>query len=210
MQLGVLRAFFAREQGFYLTGGAALAGFHLAHRTTDDLDLFTTDPDAFARGPAVLAEVASHLGGTLASRQRAPRFARYVLTDPSAGGLVIDLVHEPSLDRAPERMRDGEMIVDPADEIFANKLTALVGRAEERDLIDVMFLEQSGRSLDHALELALRKDGGCTPATLAWLLSEVVIPDGARLPAGVSAAALRTYVEGLVVRLRARALPASR
>jgi hypothetical protein len=40
-QKDVLDAFFRRERGFFLTGGAALAGFHLGHRTTDDLDLFT-------------------------------------------------------------------------------------------------------------------------------------------------------------------------
>lgn len=41
LQREVLDAFFQRERGFFLTGGAALAGFHLGHRTTDDLDLFT-------------------------------------------------------------------------------------------------------------------------------------------------------------------------
>jgi hypothetical protein len=33
----VLEAFFRREQRFFLSGGAALAGFHLAHRRTHDL-----------------------------------------------------------------------------------------------------------------------------------------------------------------------------
>jgi hypothetical protein len=36
LQREVLDAFFQRERGFFLTGGAALAGFHLGHRTTDD------------------------------------------------------------------------------------------------------------------------------------------------------------------------------
>jgi hypothetical protein len=95
LQKDVLDAFFQRERGFFLTGGAALAGFHLGH-----------------------------------------------------------------------------IVVDPADEILANKLTALVGRAEERDLIDVMFLERAGYPVEAALPAALAKDGGCTPATLAWLRSE--------------------------------------
>jgi hypothetical protein len=47
LQLAVIRAFFEREHDFFLTGGAALAGFHLGHRTTGDLDLFTTDDRAF-------------------------------------------------------------------------------------------------------------------------------------------------------------------
>ena len=41
MQKEALSAFFEREREFFLTGGAALVGFHLRHRTTTDLDLFT-------------------------------------------------------------------------------------------------------------------------------------------------------------------------
>lgn len=40
LQHDLLEAFFARTQGFFLTGGAALAGFYLRHRETEDLDLF--------------------------------------------------------------------------------------------------------------------------------------------------------------------------
>ncbi len=42
LQQQVLEAFFRREQRFFLSGGGALAGFHLAHRRTHDLDLFAT------------------------------------------------------------------------------------------------------------------------------------------------------------------------
>jgi hypothetical protein len=47
LQREVLRALFERERGFFLTGGAALVGFYLHHRTTDDLDFFTDRADAF-------------------------------------------------------------------------------------------------------------------------------------------------------------------
>ena len=40
LQSALLDAFFRHEQRMFLTGGAALAGFHLGHRTTEDLDLF--------------------------------------------------------------------------------------------------------------------------------------------------------------------------
>lgn len=46
LQVEVLAAFFEREQRFYLTGGAALAGYHLGHRETHALDLFTLTPGA--------------------------------------------------------------------------------------------------------------------------------------------------------------------
>lgn len=207
LQRDVLDAFFQRERGFFLTGGAALAGFHLGHRTTDDLDLFTSQDGAFERGRFVLADVAAALGGELQVRQDAPGFKRVVLTRGDEG-LVIDLVRDVSRPLHAEKLDRDHILIDPADEIFANKLTALVGRAEERDLVDVMFLERAGYSLDHALAAALAKDGGCTPATLAWLLSEVTIPDGIALPAGVTPAELRAYVSGLSARLLTLAVPA--
>lgn len=160
-----------------MTGGAALAGFWLHHRTTSDLDLFTLDDDAFERAPHV----------------------------------VVDLVRErvPQL-HAEKAIIDG-IAVDPPDEILANKLTALVGRQEERDLVDVMFLErQLNLRVEDLLPAALAKDGGATPATLAWLLSELSIPDSAKLPAGSTPEELRGYLTKLIPRLRQAARPAVR
>jgi hypothetical protein len=206
LQKDVLDAFFQRERGFFLTGGAALAGFHLGHRTTDDLDLFALDASAFERGRFVLAAVATALGGVLQVRQDAPGFKRVVLTRGDEG-LVIDLVKDTGPQLHLDKLERDHIVIDPADEILANKLTAVVGRAEERDLIDVMFLERAGYPVEAALPAALAKDGGCTPATLAWLLSEITIPDGAVLPAGVSPAELRAYVTELIARLLVLAAP---
>ncbi len=100
-----------------------------------------------------------------------------------------------------------DAVDDSPDEILANKLNTLVGRAEERDLAFVMLLERAGYSVEDALPTALAKDGGCTPATLAWLLSQVEIPDGAALPASVDPKELREYVAELVRRLRRLAAP---
>lgn len=206
LQRDVLDAFFQRERGFFLTGGAALAGFHLGHRTTDDLDLFTPQAAAFERGRFVLADVAAALGGELQVLQDAPGFQRLVLTR-GGEGLVIDLVKDVGPQLHADKLQLGPVLVDPPNEILVNKLTALVGRAEERDLVDVMFLERAGYSVEAALPGALAKDGGCTPATLAWLLSEIQIPDGVSLPAGVTAGELRAYVADLIERLLALAAP---
>ena len=61
----VLRAFFDREKGFFLTGGGALVGYLLRHRFTDDLDLFTLSQDSFERGTFALRDVARHLDADL-------------------------------------------------------------------------------------------------------------------------------------------------
>ena len=97
---------------------------------------------------------------------------------------------------------------DAPEEILANKLCAIVGRLEERDLVDVMALKHAGYRVEDALADALAKDGGCTPARLAWLLSEMTIPADVTVVGGVSGAELAKYIDDLVVRLRRLALPA--
>lgn len=208
-QRDTLRAFFERERGFFLTGGAALVGFHLHHRETHDLDLFTLEQPAFERGRRAMQDLARALGATLELRQDSPGFSRYALTR-NGEVLIVDLVLEPVAQRRPEKLELDGIRVDPADEILANKLTALVGRLEERDLVDVLFLERTGLRVEDALASAEAKDGGCTPANLAWLLSQIEIPDGARLPAGVTTDELREFVSGLVGRLRKLAHPGSK
>jgi hypothetical protein len=75
LQRDLLDAFFARERGFFLTGGAALVGFYLHHRETTDLDLFTEEGATWERGRHVLADAVAALGATLEIRQAAPGFA---------------------------------------------------------------------------------------------------------------------------------------
>lgn len=206
LQREVLRAFFAREQGFFLTGGAALAGFHLRHRETTDLDFFTHAADAFERGRHVLAAAATDVGATLSVRQDAPGFQRFVVSR-GEDGVVVDLVWERVPSAFPDKLDFAGIRVDPADEIVVNKLNTLVSRSEERDVVDLMFLERAGHALEPALRLALAKDGGCTPAALAWVVAQIHVGDDAVLPAGVAPAELRAYLAELVRRLRRAAAP---
>lgn len=206
-QSEVLHAFFRREQGFFLTGGAALVGYYLHHRETTDLDLFCTDAEVYARGRHALLGAASDLGAAASTLQDSPDFKRFAITrDESL--VVVDLVH----DRVPQlhvdkSERDG-VRMDPIEEIVANKLTTLVSRMEERDLVDLFVLERAGFRIESFLGDALAKDGGCTPATLAWLLSELKIPANAKLPGDVAPGELRSWIDDLVARLRRAALPA--
>jgi hypothetical protein len=103
LQREVLRAFHRVEQGFFLTGGAALAGYHLHHRTTSGLDLFTLDPAAFERGQHALAEVAVALGAEIETRQDAPGFHRAILSRGD-DAVVVDLVLDRSVQRVAEKL----------------------------------------------------------------------------------------------------------
>ena len=206
LQREVLIALCTREPGFFLSGGAALVGFHLHHRETLDLDLFTLDPDVFARAGRLPREVAAAIGASVEDRQAAAGFRRSAFTQGEES-VIVDLVLERVAQLHPEKPIVDGIPVDPPDEILANKLCAIVGRTEERDLVDVMMLERSGLRIEDVLSAALEKDGACTPANLAWLLSEVQIPESAVLPADVSGRELGEYLAQLIVRLRRAALP---
>ncbi len=205
LQTDLLEAFFGQEDRFYLTGGAALAGFHLGHRETHDLDLFALDP-IMDDGVRALRQAARDVGASWREVRTAPEFRR-VLLSREDDSVIVDLVIEHAEQVRPEKPAHGSVRVDPAEEILANKLCALLGRAEIRDLVDVRALEGLGLSLTDALTAAERKDGGLTPAQLAWVLSQIAIGDDADLPGGVGPAELREYLKGLVDRLARLARP---
>jgi hypothetical protein len=206
LQESVLVGFFAVERAFFLSGGAALAGFHLCHRETTDLDLFTVSPEAFERARIVLPHVVEGLGGTVTVRHDAPGFRR-VVVEHERESLVVDLVRDVGPQLRDKLVFDG-IVVDPMEEIFSNKLTTLVGRQEVRDLVDVLELERHGLHAEDYLADANAKDGGCTPATLAFLLRAWRIADDAKIPSGYTAEQLRTFKDDLAERLAVAAFPA--
>jgi hypothetical protein len=72
-----------------------------------------------------------------------------------------------------------------------------------------LLAEPDSPRRDQLLAKMLReaRDIGCTPATLAWLLSEITIPVGIALPADVSLDTLREYISALIARLLVLATP---
>ncbi len=204
-QRDLLEAFFAREQRFFLTGGAALVGFYLHHRQTLDLDLFTTE-DHLEDGEAALFGAAQELGATVERLRTSTNFRRFLVRRGNES-VVADIVRDlsPQIDTE-KPVRDGIRIDSPR-EIMANKLCTLLSRGELRDLVDVMALEQAGHRVQEHLELAARKDAGLTPGQLAWVLSQLEIGEDASPPGGVSAEELREYLDELVQRLTELAYP---
>jgi predicted nucleotidyltransferase component of viral defense system len=205
LQQRILSEFFRRQKGFFLTGGAALAGYHLGHRGTEDLDLFTR-LDVLDEGDRSLRDVAREIGAEIEALHTAPDFRRRLLRRGNEA-VVVDLV----LDRTPRGREEpelhGDIAVDPPAEILANKLCTLLSRAELRDLVDVLALERRGHDLAKALALATKKDVGMTPAQLAWVLSEIRIGDDAEVPAGYTVDELRTFLDSLQQRLARMAFP---
>lgn len=205
LQQDFLRAFFAREPRFFLTGGAALVGFHLGHRETQDLDLFTLE-DALDAGAALAAEIARQWGASLESIQTYPDFRRLLLRRDDEA-IVIDLVRERVAQLIPDKPIVNSIRVDPPAEIMPNKLCTLLSRSEVRDLVDVRALEMAGYQIEDALPAAAAKDTGLTPAQLSWVLSQIELGNDLVPPGGVSVEELRQYLADLIARLTRLAFP---
>jgi nucleotidyltransferase AbiEii toxin of type IV toxin-antitoxin system len=203
LQRDFLRAFATRPSGFFLSGGAVLVGWVLAHRRTDDLDLFTIEDGPMHDADRLARSIAADVRATVEARQTSPDFRRYTVRR-GAEAIVVDFIRERVPQLREKIVREG-IPMDPVEEIVANKICALLGRAELRDVVDLYCLDQAGHHVDEYLEDAQQKDGGVTPAALAWVLSELAIPDV--LPGDTDAAAVREYVRDLESRMRRLAVP---
>jgi hypothetical protein len=137
-----------------------------------------------------------------------PEFRRF-LVERSGENTLVDLVIDRTPDVDPDKAVFGSVRVDSLREIAANKICALVGRSEIRDLIDLRAMLLAGIDLRRALDDAMRKDGGVNPAILAWLLDELVIGRDAVLPGGVDPQALDRFRHDLAGTLRRFAYPLS-
>ena len=205
LQNDFLREFFARENHFYLTGGAALVGFYFGHRKTEDLDLFTLENE-IENGFAIVRDAAKSLDATVESIITSPDFRR-LLVRRETETVVVDLVREYVFQLETEKRKINGIRLDSPEEILANKLCTLLSRSEIRDLIDVRELENAGFSLENAFQVAAKKDTGLSPAQLAWVLNQIEFGDDAQLPNDISVDVLRDYLSDLINRLKKFAFP---
>jgi len=196
-----------------LTGGAALAGAWLGHRTTRDLDLFFHGLSELADAPQRVRDALRAAGIAADAVRTEPSFAELRIHDADQV-VIIDLVAEPvpNVDAVRTVELDGAVMrVDSPHEILVNELCALLGRSELRDLVDVDALLGAGESLERAVGDAPKKDGGFSPLTLAWVLKGFPL---ARLAASggsdhASAEHLEEIRSSLVHRLLAITAPAT-
>ena len=205
LQEEFLTEFFKLESRFFLTGGAALAGFYFGHRETQDLDLFTLE-NAIESGFESVKATAKELGASIEAIQTAPDFRRLLVKRQDAA-IVVDLVREYVFQISKEKSVINGIRVDAPEEIFANKLCALLSRSEIRDLIDVYEFEKADYDLENALRSAAKKDSGFTPAQLVWVLNQIKLGDNLTVPNNISVDDLRSYLENLISRLTRLSFP---
>ncbi|MBE7468580.1 MAG: hypothetical protein DPW09_23065 [Anaerolineae bacterium] len=162
------------ETGFYLTGGTAASRGYLNHRFSDDLDFFINDDNRFGLwSERVIQKLSQQRNWRCDVLQKEERFVRLNLAQGDIF-LKIEFIND-----VPARVGDpwshpilGRL--DSAENILANKLTALLGREEPKDLADVWgFCSQMNLSLTAAIEDAQSKAAGIFPVDLARVLCSV-------------------------------------
>jgi len=195
----VLDAFFARESGFFLTGGAALAGYHIHHRATKSLQICTVE-DRVRVGEAALLEVAGDIGAKIQRLEAPEAFGKFLLRRGD-DSLVVNIAQDLCPQVQPEKTVIGEIQVDRPKEITAKILSSLRSHFGLGELVDLRALEIAGYKVEDHLEAAAHRDPDVTPAELVRSLSEFEIGDDEQPPGDVSAADLRSYIAVLVLRL---------
>lgn len=164
---------------FYLTGGTALSRFYFGHRYSDDLDFFVNDDENFAEHVNLLVgkllqekfEIAP--GSVINSVDTG--FFQAVFVEPGTEAAIkVDMVndipsHFGNLSVFPEFSR-----VDSVRNILTNKLSALIGRDEIKDIVDLREIcGHYGFSWSEVLSEAMEKEANLDPDFISCKLEIV-------------------------------------
>lgn len=116
---------------FYLTGGTALSRFYYRHRYSEDLDFFVNTYERFTQDAERILLLFKDIDLTVTSRTDT-HFSLFV-----QNVLKIDFVNDTG--RYPSKLRRVAEFskVDTPERILANKLSALVGRDDPKDVVDL-------------------------------------------------------------------------
>ncbi|MEJ5378248.1 MAG: nucleotidyl transferase AbiEii/AbiGii toxin family protein [bacterium] len=141
IQDGVLATVSSSQSGFYLTGGTCLNRFYKLRRHSDDLDLFCNDNELYRDYVREFKKALLSEGMGLLVEVDSRDFVRMKVESK----LRVDLVN----DRLPYVGRIRKSLegfrIDNLENILANKLTAVVGRDDPKDVFDIVTITRIAR-----------------------------------------------------------------
>ena len=173
-QIEILKLFFATTfaKPFFLTGGTALSAFYLAHRDSKDLDFFSLEKYDPQQLEVVILDIAQKMGCEIFTKIKSDTYNEIYLENVN-WKQRIDIVKE-------QPKRFGEVVdiegvrVDSLDNIGSNKITAIFGRLEIKDYIDLYsIVTQTENSFEELFVLAKQKDLGLTEFYFASTIADI-------------------------------------
>jgi predicted nucleotidyltransferase component of viral defense system len=139
LQDTVLNIVFADEVELYLTGGTCLHRFHFEARYSDDLDLFTADSTTYRDEVRVILDRLRSQLNTLKTIVDTRDFVRVLVDD----ALQVDFVNDRVQRIGAAQVTEAGVRIDNLENIAANKICAILGRDEPKDVFDLCAILQS-------------------------------------------------------------------
>lgn len=124
---------------FYLTGGTALGRFYLNHRYSEDLDFFINADTHYQQ---YMNTIRKHLAGSfnvdIQQSLFTEDYSRFFISERDTM-LKIEFVNDVEYyPGTPSDYQYGR--IDTPENILSNKLTAIVGRDEPKDVFDIVHI----------------------------------------------------------------------
>ena len=135
LQDRVLKVVFETEHEFYLTGGTCLSRFYIEKRYSDDLDFFTNQSLRYSFAMKNIKK-ALNKEFELSVEVETKDFTRYKVDDL----LQVDFVNDIAFRYKEPIVNENNYLLDTIENILSNKITAVVGRDNPKDIFDIYLI----------------------------------------------------------------------
>jgi len=137
LQDKVLDIVFATQNEFYLTGGTCLSRFYKDKRYSEDLDFFTNNSPRYSFAVKnIKLQLQKHF--KLDVEVESKDFTRFKVDDL----LQLDFVNDISSRYKDVIVLQNNYIIDNIENILSNKLTAVMGRDNPKDIFDIYLISK--------------------------------------------------------------------
>lgn len=155
------------NEGLWLVGGTALAGYYAEHRRSDDLDLFAMDAPTH-RAVVMAVKSLSKKGALLSGERTTPTYYRANL-QLQDHAFTVDVVLDEFLHQTGQAVKTEDGVwVATLSTLFSTKAACLVSRCSEKDLFDLDWIIaqiQDFKIVD-LIDAGAKIDGGLNVETL--------------------------------------------
>ena len=153
LQDKVLQIVFKTEKEFYLTGGTCLSRFYFEKRYSDDLDFFAQSSNRFHFAVKnILYQLKNNF--SVITEVDSKDFIRLKVDTV----LQLDFVNETLPHFKDVIITEEDFIIDNLDNILGNKLSAVIGRDNPKDVFDIFLIyKMHAFSWKEILEAAHKK-----------------------------------------------------
>lgn len=135
LQDEVLEVVFNVENIFYLTGGTCLSRFYQEKRYSDDLDFFTNNSPRYSFAIKKIKQTLA-VKFDLSVEIESKDFTRYKINN----FLQVDFVNDIDARYKDVIVTKEGYIIDNIENILSNKLTAVIGRDNPKDIFDIYLI----------------------------------------------------------------------